>query len=80
MQSVSITIKVVILNPAHGEVYSIKFVLNLQFSPVPPSIKLTAMIWLMVNGEMLINIFSESTDGIHTVHRLLLNNKLMIYD
>jgi hypothetical protein len=34
----------------------------------------------MVNGEMLINIFSESTDGIHTVHRLLLNNKLMIYD
>jgi hypothetical protein len=53
MQSVSITTKVVSLNPAHGEVYSIqpyviKFVSDLRqvsgFLRFPPPIKLTATI------------------------------------
>ena len=53
VQPVPITIKVVTLNPSHGEVYSIqyyviKFVSDLQqiggFLRFPPSIKLTATI------------------------------------
>jgi hypothetical protein len=53
MQSVPITINIVSLNPAHGEVYSIqhyviKFVSDLRqvgcFLRLPPPIKLTATI------------------------------------
>ena len=53
MQSVPITINIVSLNPAHGEVYSIqhyviKFVSDLRqvgcFLRFPPPIKLTATI------------------------------------
>jgi len=72
MQSVPITTKVVSLNPAHGEVYSIqlyviKFVSELwQFSPVSYTKKTDDITELLLKVELNTitlthNIYTEST-------------------